>query len=382
MNRKRSILIPIQWYYPGFHAGGLPSAIKLMVDVIAKDFNIFILTTDRDLGVDKPYPDLQPNIWHKTQDVQIKYLSLSKTNYLNIKAEIIALNPDVIYLKSALNPNFSIIPMWLKYRNKINSRLIIAPSGMLNESALKYKSWKKRPFLWFLKKSGLPKKVGWHATDDKSAKNITNQFGNAVPINILPEFPPKLDTVVESIPKDKTLSILFFSRIHPVKNLSFLLDVLKEINLPLKLTIVGPEQDLDYVATCKKKIKSFPANISVDWKGPISPISISPIIRNHHIMALPSQGEDFGYVILETLVVGRPVLISDQTPWRNLYQKRAGWDLSLDQPKMFVSAIKELYEMDQDTFDSFCKGALAFAKKSTDHQGLRKAYGKMFNNPV
>ena len=51
---------------------------------------------------------------------------------------------------------------------------------------------------------------------------------------------------------------------------------------------------------------------------------------------LPTLGENFGHVIAES-----PVLISDQTPWRNLKNHGVGWDLPLNDPDSFRKAIVE-----------------------------------------
>ena len=45
---------------------------------------------------------------------------------------------------------------------------------------------------------------------------------------------------------------------------------------------------------------------------------------------MPTTHENFGHAVVEAWAHGRPVLLSDQTPWRGLAELDLGWDLQLD----------------------------------------------------
>ena len=55
--------------------------------------------------------------------------------------------------------------------------------------------------------------------------------------------------------------------------------------------------------------------------------------------------DSFGHVILEALSAGLPVIISDQTPWRDLASKQTGWDLPLEQGDQFIAVLQECIDM-------------------------------------
>jgi glycosyltransferase involved in cell wall biosynthesis len=59
-------------------------------------------------------------------------------------------------------------------------------------------------------------------------------------------------------------------------------------------------------------------------------------------MLMPSLTENFSYTVLESLQAGIPVLISDQTPWRDLQSQGVGWDLSLEDPDRWLQALEDL----------------------------------------
>jgi glycosyltransferase involved in cell wall biosynthesis len=101
-------------------------------------------------------------------------------------------------------------------------------------------------------------------------------------------------------------------------------------------------------------------------------------LASAHALLLPSEGENFGHAIVEAFANGRPVLISKNTPWKNLAAQRAGWDVShTDLPL----ALAELAAMDQARYDEWCGGAAAYYEKQilvpfAEHQD---AYLKLFS---
>jgi glycosyltransferase involved in cell wall biosynthesis len=378
MNKKNSLFIPIQWYHPGFRAGGIIQAIKRLAGALARDYHVFILTTNYDLYNTTSYPNIQTDIWHQTKEgFHVKYLSADSANCQQIAKEIRDLQPDFIYLKSMFNPRFALFPLWLKYQSKTDATLILAPSGMLKESALSIKKWKKKPLLLFIRYSSFYKKIRWQATDIQEQKDIKLQMGNDATIFLLPEFPPKIESNIKILEKKESLKILYLSRIHPIKNLSFLLNILKQVKTRVTLTIGGPVEDVDYMLDCEKLIKLLPDHITILQIGEVPHEKVKKQFDHHHVFILPSKGEGFGNVILEALSNACPVIISDQTPWKNLSQYNAGWDLSLNHPEAFIAAIEKVAAMDQSEFDRLCESALNYAKQSIDREELVSVYCKM-----
>jgi hypothetical protein len=65
-------------------------------------------------------------------------------------------------------------------------------------------------------------------------------------------------------------------------------------------------------------------------------------------------------VICEALVSGCPVLISDQTPWRDLEALEVGWDLPLSEPKRFREVLQHCVDMGSEEHAAMCTRATAF----------------------
>ena len=78
----------------------------------------------------------------------------------------------------------------------------------------------------------------------------------------------------------------------------------------------------------------------VRYHGEIDHENVHQALAAHDLFFLPTRGENYGHVIFEALAAGLPVLISDQTPWRNLEALGVGWDLPLMAEEKFCAVIE------------------------------------------
>jgi glycosyltransferase involved in cell wall biosynthesis len=107
-------------------------------------------------------------------------------------------------------------------------------------------------------------------------------------------------------------------------------------------------------------IAHLPSNIKVNYHGPCPSDEVAAHLAAAHALLLPSEGENYGHSIVESLGQGRPVLISKHTPWQDLAAQKAGWDVTnTDLPL----AIAELAAMDQACYDEWCRGAAVYYEK-------------------
>lgn len=381
MSGKKKIMLFADWYEPGFKAGGPIRSCVNFVEYMHATYDIYVFTSDRDLNAHDAYKNIIIDAWHnKSEGIRIYYCSPQNLNWKNIKDQFRAIAPDFIYLNSMFSKYFTIYPLLINKREAIHAKVILSPRGMLRSSALKFKSSKKKIFLDIFRIFRFHRNVLFHAADETEKKDILENFGNNVNVAHVPNFPGKFDVGTLQLGKHKDdLSMLFVGRIHPIKNLDYLLRVLGKVKGSVQLTIVGSIEDKSFWQDCQILIDQLPKNISVSYKGEMPNHLLPAVLKEHHIFSLPTKGENFGHAIFEALSLGKPVLISDQTPWKNLQPAKAGWSISLQEPEKFVDAIKEASNWDQDEYNLWSLNAFNFAKRSIDPIDLQKQYQLLFS---
>jgi glycosyltransferase involved in cell wall biosynthesis len=153
---------------------------------------------------------------------------------------------------------------------------------------------------------------------------------------------------------------------------------LKDIHGEITFDIYGEIYNKEYWQECEKIIDKLPKNIKVNYKGTVPAEQVGSTIQNYHALFMPTRGENFGHVILESLSSGRPVLISDQTPWCDLEDKNAGWDLPLQNYNEWIGKIRELVEMDDSEYRKWSWGARHLAEEYVNIIILKEQYKLIF----
>jgi glycosyltransferase involved in cell wall biosynthesis len=102
------------------------------------------------------------------------------------------------------------------------------------------------------------------------------------------------------------------------------------------------------------------------------------ILPNFDVYILPTHGENFGHSIFEALSAGLPVIISDQTPWKNLEAQKVGFDIPLDEPNRFVKAIEFFAKCNETEWKEWSINSRQYAKEFYVNQNFEEAYKRLF----
>lgn len=380
---KTTILIFIDWFYPGFKGGGPITSCLNLVSSLHEEFNLCIVTRDRDWGDKTAFQSVTTNYWTDFQNkAKVYYLSPSKMTLFHIFSLIREINPDVIYLNSMFSWYFTFYPLLIRRLFLPKKRILIAPRGMLQLGAIRNKQKRKEIYLKLLKTTGLLDLAEYHATDIQEKMDIEKYLGVNNPISVIPNF-VKLSQVMpfqHISKKPEQLKLVYISRLNFKKNLKLLLEILERLNLNIQLNIVGPVDDEKYWQECQKVISRLRNHVEIIYLGEKKPIEIPMIIQANHVFVLLSEGENFGHVIFEALQSGRPVLISDQTPWKNLAIKQIGWDLPLSNPELIEKILKEIWNWDQEKFDIWALSAKQYADNYIKDSTAKQMYCNLFKN--
>ena len=381
MHNLPSILVLTDWFAPGYKAGGpIRSCINFSVEM-QHNYQIFILTGDRDFGDEHPYEGIERDTWQDyEQTVKVFYCSLEKQNYGNLLSIMREVSPDFVYLNSMFSLKFTIFPLLMMRRGQLDSQFVLAPRGMLKNSALQYKKLKKSVFLKVLSFLKIPQRLTFHATDKVEREDVVRTFGQRTRVQIIPNFLPKSKNGWGSARKMAgKVDLVFIGRIHPIKNLLYLVKLMRNTKARVHLTIVGPVEDSEYWRQCQLALQGLPYNVEYEFLDEVPHSQLFPIISNKHLFVLPSSGENYGHAIFEALVAGKPILISDQTPLKNLEVQKVGWDIPLNRPERFVEAIDFTAQMNQAEYDEWSKSAWDFAKEFLETSDIQAKYLRLFS---
>jgi glycosyltransferase involved in cell wall biosynthesis len=355
------------YYVPGVKGGGPIQSIKNLVDNLSDKVDFYIVAADRDLGDDKPYENLKVDEWVGVGNAKVFYTDISKLTWWKLKSIINSINYDVLYLNSFFSYKFSIMPIMLRKLKMIsNRRIVLAPRGEFSPGALGLKSLKKSLYLKFSNLFGLYKDVVWHATTELEKNDIEKVFGENINIIVANNLTAnygnlKYDKRIRK--KQGELKAVFISRINPKKNLKKAIEFLKNVKGKVEFNIYGPLENKKYWLECLESIKSLPSDIKVEYKGVVPHDKVIEIFKEHHIFLFPTLGENFGHVISEALIGGCPIIISDQTPWRELEKYNVGWDIKLTDEDGFIKALQYCVDLDNEEYKVMSRTAYEFGKK-------------------
>ena len=369
----------IDWFLPGYKAGGQIQSCANLALALQSNIHIYIVSTDRDLGDTAAYPDIQPDAWNKLSNgLQVFYVSPQNLRYSFLKKITGQVQPHCIYLNSMFSWPFTVLPLLIYYRNK-EVKMVLAPRGMLHAGALSQRKLKKTVFLQVFKTIRLQSKVLFHATNNTEVEDIRQAMGSGVKTALVQDFNATTQQPFQTVRKEPgKLKCLFIARVVRHKNLLFLLLVLEQLTVRVSLVIAGPVEEEDYWAECRQVISRLPANITVHYAGAVPHRELEKIYLDHHLFTLPTLGENFGHVIFESLLHGRPVLLSNKTPWHDLQQKDAGWTAELD-PQKFLSVIQTAAAWNQEAFDRHAKAAWQYARDYIRKGDLVNKYVDLFS---
>ena len=378
---KKKILIFAGYYLPSLKGGGPIQSIKNLVNELKSDFDFYILAFDRDLGDEKPFENIVNNSWVETGGVKVTYIDPSELSYTYLKRIIKETRFHSFYINSFFSFKLTVLPLIVFKLNRIKAKIIIAPRGQLSTGALDIKKQKKIFFLLITKIIGLYNNLVWHVTANEEAEEVKRHFKTKkiVVINNLTANYKNFKFKKDIIKNSGSLKIIFISRISPKKNLNFVIEVLAEIKGNIELNIFGPIEDKIYWNKCKKQINDLKSNISVNYKGLVDHSNVLGKFEENHIFFFPTLGENFGHVISEALVGGCPLILSDQTPWRNLSDKNIGWDIPLSEKNKFIDAVQLFTEMNQKEYDDKSKRSYFFGLKSSASKDTLIKYKNIFN---
>jgi glycosyltransferase involved in cell wall biosynthesis len=366
------IFITIPWFLPAFRAGGPIQSVANLVKEYQDNVEFLIFCGDVDLN-GAEVKNIETNEWTAfNEHTRVWYAGPEKISDTLVKL-VEKEKPDFLFIIGVFSWHYNIVPiLFCKGTKKI-----LSTRGMLHGGALSQKKWKKKIYLQIFKLFEYHYKIAFHATDEEEAGFIRSYFGTVPKVFVAGNFPNKISFLPVS-PKEKgCLKLVTIALISPMKNILLILESLRHCRGKIDYYIYGPVKDEEYWDKCKEAIKSLPENIKVVFEKEIEPADIKLALAKAHVYVLPSKSENFGHAIFEALSAGRPVITSNNTPWKNLKSSKAGINVAFESAEI-SKAVDFFAELDVDGMEDWSKAAFEYSEEAIDVERLKNSYRQMF----
>ena len=251
-------------------------------------------------------------------------------------------SPKVIHVHGLWDPKVLLLSLFLKNKGDV---CIHSTHGMMSSFSFNYKRLKKVCF-HFLFQSPIIKKYEIHVSNSEyELSDLRLNF----PSNRLITIPNGVDQVSQSFDlSSQRSSILYFGRIHPKKNVHVLVagfGLAQRSVSNLALHIVG-DGDPKYISDLqelvnKNGIQNVTFSPAVDYERRFD------VFRDALVTALPSENENFGLVVAESLACGVPVIVSANMPWDDVVTRGCGWIVETT-PESISDVLVEISQKSED----------------------------------
>ena len=399
---KPIVLLPVRYFVPAYKAGGPVRTLKAMVEYLSGTHQFKFLALDRDLGERSPFPSIRQNEWNQVGLAKVRYFPPSLMLPFGLVRALRNTEFNILYLNSFFDPMFTLVPLLARRLGLLpDIPVIVAPRGELSPGALAQKRLKKLIFLKIAPLLGLYRNVILHASTDLEKCEIQKALGwhggdlVSTPKGRIAHKPVSADKLEIRVARDmasagpaaanprKTkapgkLNAVFISRVSPKKNLMAAIEMVARVRGDVSLDIYGPIDDLSYWQKCQQVIRQCGDSVRVEYKGALAHEGVLDTLAGYDAFVFPTLGENFGHVILESLLAGCPVVTSDQTPWRDLPAKNAGWDLPLEAPDRFVEVLQALADMGEAAHRPWREGAKALGRATLNDERVLSDNQKLF----
>jgi glycosyltransferase involved in cell wall biosynthesis len=373
---KPTILITMDWFDPAYKAGGPIQSVANMVKQLNACANFYIICSNHDLD-GSPLHGISTNQWVAYEsNVWVWYHDArpSISFYKKIEQTI---KPDTLFVIGLFSFYYNLLPIFsIQCKQKIWS-----VRGMLHPGALRIKPWKKKYFLSGMRLLGVKDRFCFHATDAAEADFIRQHVSEKAKIFIAANF-PKQWTASSTVDKQPgNLKLLTVALVSPMKNHLLVLEALAHCQGMVEYHLVGAVKDDAYWKKCLAVIHRLPANIQVIQHGDVSPGQVLHHLHQTHVSILPSESENYGHALIESLLVGRPIITSHHTPWNALQEQRAGLNVDT-KVESLKKAIQTFIDLDNTSYQDMGLAAVRYAKTKIGSMDLKSSYQIMFNLPA
>ncbi len=324
------------------YGGPSQMVLGLSAALAAQGMEVTVLTTDSNGDSGQAPLDVPLNTPVEQEGYQIRYFHCSPFRRYKFSIELLrwlltnSAEFDIAHIHALFSPISTAAATVSRYKKL---PYILRPLGTLDPADLRKKKQLKKLYAALLERQNLAGAAAIHFTSNQEAK-VSERFGThrkdlVIPLGVRPPQPPLLRGEYEGVRADlgiydDQLLVLFMSRIDPKKGLDLLIPTLerlltKDCNFHFVLAGTNP-QDPNYEQNIQQQIKNSTIASCTTITGFVTGELKAALLQAADVFVLPSYYENFGIAVAEAMVVGTPVVISDQVHiWEEVQDAEAGW---------------------------------------------------------
>jgi glycosyltransferase involved in cell wall biosynthesis len=378
---KPRVTIVCRSFPPAYLRGGPARSLGALVEALGEEFRFSVITSAYDESSVGTMPGIQSDQWSRRGSVAVWYSSKKRPAPWGIARLIRALSPDVLYLNSQFDVWFAVLPLLACRLTSRTFAVLLAPRGELSLGALSLKRRKKRLFLSVYRLLRLDRFADWHASTEIERSDIERVYGTGPRIHVASDLRLDLPAIQQVQGETNSIdarrlkhgetTIVYLSRIVPKKNLATLLNALPLLEHSVHLSIAGPIEDKRYWRKCERLIRALPKSQTAAYVGTILPHDVVAFLERFDLFVLPTLGENFGHVVLESLAAATPVIVGNDTPWQRVQEVGAGMLCDPSSPPALARQIDQFVQMSGDEQRRMRLAARRFARELiTDPSGV------------
>jgi glycosyltransferase involved in cell wall biosynthesis len=231
---------------------------------------------------------------------------------------------------------------------------LVSIHGMLDDWSMAQKSLKKRLYLALVGRRFLNRAARVHCTAEAELAQASKWFANSrtavlpylvdlAPFETLPG--PAAGLALLPPGQRELPKLLFLSRLHEKKGVDVLLRAAAQLrDAGRKFTVmIAGTGDATYERTLKDLVAQLRLQEIVYFLGLITGQTKVSLYKSADVFVLPTQQENFGLVLIESLACGTPVVTTRGTDiWHELEQ--AGGVIAEPTPEAIARAIARLLD--------------------------------------
>ena len=317
----------IPTYKPAYGYGGPIISIGLLCEnlVAHGGCDVTVAATNANVKKDLPVHSRKPVL---VEGVKVYYFRRITPDHSQLSPHLLwwlwhnARAFDVIHIHSWWNLTvmFSTLVCILR-----GVKPILAPRGMLSPFTL---TGRFKPLYHRFIGRRLLRNTFLHATSTQEVKECLALIPEWQHTN-LPNF---LDLEIGEvqhhtsfITHHSSFKLLFLSRLHQKKGIERLFEALAKVPFDWTLTMAG-DGEADYIEQLKKQSKNLAIDHKINWLGWVDGEKRRSVFESADLLVLPSHNENFANVVIESLAVGTPVLVSQYVGLSDyVLEKKLGW---------------------------------------------------------